>query len=338
MHPLFSQQLVALPFLIILLGAIVVWLAPKPKATILVLLIGSCFALVDAVLSQRIPRADFLVAARQDDPHLGVTRIFAKNLAGAIGANGPTVAIAPVRVATRRAAQQLLRDHPSTKAVLWGTQRWLRVSMRPTSPQSLASLLLPAVHLPDWLLDAQIVPGIDDVGLRLEKSGSSTLFLRDLLHGVFLGTNLASDARYIAALEGATSWSSGWSTRAHQAYPHLLLGNAYFTKAVRMSFNSSQMLGCAALAYRRGLALMQAQDNPPLYFGLRNNLAVLQILRWVRGDTEVSLDRARGLLAVKGAKGIGRSPGLNLVIKSMERNRRLIRGRGEQVDLDKRPA
>ena len=350
-----STQLLVLPAVAALIGIIVLFTVSRNKKSVLVvLLIGSILSFGQYVFVHLcVPSSPLLVSLFADeDAYGGQSRILAKKLSYSIGLDGPAVSTLAQEVKDSDDARKLLLspklvggsligyqnfgDSPEKPriAVIWGSKRWLRITFSGLTSQALFSPATDTAQA-SWLAKLRLVTGVPEIGLRFEHSGSSILFLRDLFRGIWFATDSLepNTPKAIVALDGATKWVGSWSTGAHQALPALLLGNISLKVASDPLKLTDMQLNCIYRHYKNGLARFQLADNPALFFALRNNLGLINLLRWMRASPTISYKQVVKSFSLKLAKPYRNDPNIAPVIAILKQNLRYIRNRNQNQML-----
>jgi len=313
---------------------------------LVILLLGSLLSAGQYVFVHlSVPSSPLLVALSADeDADQGQSRVFAKKLSYSIGLEGPEVSTVAQPVRDSESARRLLLNRDlfrfwdslglvgSSKnprvAVIWGSKRWLRITFSGLASQA---FFPPATDISQasWLTKLQLITGIPEIGLRFENSGSSILFLRDIFKGIWFATDILEPniPKATVALDGATKWVGSWSTGAHQGLPALLLGNISLKVAPDPLKLTDRQLDCIYRHYKNGLARFQLADNPALFFALRNNIGLINLIRWMRSDPNISYKQVVSSFSLKLAKPYSADPNLAPALAILKQNLRYIRNR-----------
>lgn len=202
------------------------------------------------------------------------------------------------RIPSREPAEKLIQSDASIDGVVWGSTRWLNVSLRVPASFSLADL--PSTSAARSLLAARGIPnlkvviGVPWVGIslaRLPATGEYLGRLADVWEGFPAGLRqndvegtLELKLRALAALRAP------WTSNAHRALPMWMTGTYHLVRAVSGATLETGELACAARSFAAARAQLRPGDNPELEVALSNNEAIVKLLR---GGTEVPMKQAK---------------------------------------------
>lgn len=229
--------------------------------------------------------SSFVVATLGDDSFASETRIFKKVIEAESKRTGG-VSVTPFYTGlhTAAGAQEILQDDDRTKGVVWGTRRWLNVTLS-ESVQSRRLQDFSAVWVGEYG-GLKIVEKVPWIGLSYKPIRQTAEFLSAVFHG---STEM---------LQFAAQMQAPWTSYAHRGLAYLYLGNQQLKTALGGQRYNFAAMDCAIASYQAGWALVQTGDNPELKAALLNNLAVGTYLQGVYEDQKQLRKKGRKDLAL----------------------------------------
>jgi hypothetical protein len=270
---------------------------------------GACIGLMAALLVLGLinllrPSGSFAAARLDEDPYEVVGRGLRERV--------QPISRVPRTFANSLQAQEYLEREPTLRALVWGSERWLRVSF---SARLRSDLYLDsALHSLREDTGLMMVSELPEIGLAPASDSATARYLAALLEAFKAAQRSAllstpsseQELGYLTNLSAAAYVSGGWTSYDHRALPLWLLGNHYLLAAAQSSSAAAQqaLLTCAGRYY--ALARRYLRPNKRS-FGYRellaatvNNEALVSALYYrLSGDTRV-LQRMRK--QVKAAK------------------------------------
>jgi hypothetical protein len=311
-------QLLTLPLVFFLLWRIRIFGYRLPLPVLGFGVVGATFALM-SFYSYRVGDEKFLVAPFVGDEFQAHTRVFRDNInERLLEAQSPVVTRFFRRIEKEGEARDVLLEDPNLKAVLWGTNRWLRVSTRPF-PASVGG--------EEWgeqIGRLEIVQSLPLVGLSVNTDPKASYsFLSLFLSG--LDEERAEGPLFLAA-----STFGHWTSEAHHGAVWYLLGNRALLRGMKEM--EIGWLRCALRFYNRGLKTIRRNDARSLRASLENNRAIALIaLGTLSGDKE-KISKAKGVFRTL-AKG---SQSLNEGVTAGRRNFSILRAPPARVGKTRR--
>jgi len=182
------------------------------------------------------------------------------------------------RVVTSEAMARRVLTARRAAGVVWGDERFLRVTLPITSPEAVLSRLAPAARTVGQYELVLEVPGF---GVSFMPAGGTAGFLSLVFGETGSGRGLLpplTPARE-SLLRAAMHTADLWRSFAHRAWPAFVLGNHHLVSAIENGPYEPAELRCAVQAYEAALGFLRPGDNPPLQAAILNNQAVADLLR-----------------------------------------------------------
>lgn len=264
-----TAQLAAFPFVIFLVSRIRLLGRRLPAVFLAFSFVGAGVAAALSYSGHLLAGSRVVVAKLQRDEYESSTRIFREDLKAALAEHSQ---LEPQRyfheVRSYEEARGQLSGDAGASALIWGDERWLNVALRTSPPLLLASAagLVPEARLVDF----ELVTSVPAIGVSFNPERETVRFLAALLSGA-----LGGRADGALLLGEAAGRQAAWSSAAHRAYAHWLLGNRQLLEAFSGSSFEPGALECAYGSYLTARRLLRYGDNAELLSAIHNNLAVL---------------------------------------------------------------
>ena len=232
-------------------------------------------------------------------------------------------------ISTRLDAEMVLLDDNHINGVVWGTQRWVNVSLR-VAPEISLNALNPASYARDFLIrnrvaNLRVIIAIPLVGMSNATSPATSDFIGRLadVWGTFPKALLAAqeqpdvdlDLDLEQKLRAMARLKAAWTSPAHRAVPMWMTGTYHLMRAVSGLELSRGELYCALRSFEAARAQLRPTDNPDLTIAIENNLAIATLLQAGVGlETKQARRQAQKIwrsTSVYAAKGAGKAPELN---------------------------
>ncbi|MEI6517723.1 MAG: hypothetical protein WCN89_03425 [bacterium] len=230
-------------------------------------------------------------------------------------------------ISTRLDAEMVLLDDNDINGVVWGTQRWVNVSLR-VAPEISLNALNPASYARDFLTrnrvaNLRVIIAIPLVGMSNATSPATSDFIGRLadVWGTFPKALLAAqeqpdvDVDLEQKLRAMARLKAAWTSPAHRAVPMWMTGTYHLMRAVSGVELSRGELKCALRSFEAARAQLRPTDNPDLTIAIENNLAIATLLQAGVGlETKQARRQAQKIwrsTAAYAAKGAGKAPELN---------------------------
>ena len=281
-------QLVVLPFLLFALSKMVVDSVRLPRiivgAACITALTGAVIRYGDVSLAP-----GSLLVARFENDRLGSQTTILRDRIRSVVGSGAVAKVGTLEsvIVSPAEALKALVAHPKILGVVWGSDRWLNVSLRVPEPYALSTLppgTLGALYLKAHnIQDLKLVTGIPMFGLSKSMDYDTSLFLGRLLaslNGYGRALEASSDSiEFERKIREVAAIRSTWTSFAHRSFPMWMTGTYHLTRALRSSDVENGDLVCALTSFRAAKAQLRPGDNPALEAAILNNEAILRLVR-----------------------------------------------------------
>ena len=242
----------------------------------------------------------FVVAQLQEDTLGAEAKIVRDRMrSAAVGLSFLSVGTLSKKISTRQEAESVLRNERSVDGTVWGSPRWLNVTLRMRPPLSLkdmqgdsyAKKLLGQSNVRDLL----VVTSVSGVGISNSRLPATGDFLGRLAEAweafpeVLVGPD--DDGHAEMRLRSLAALKAPWTSNAHRALPMWMTGTYHLMRAIRGDTLQLGELGCALRSFEAARAQLRPGDNPELDMAINNNHAVALFFR---GGREEGRKAARG--------------------------------------------
>ena len=254
----------------------------------------SCSALVGTVAGGiltyshvDLARGAFVVARFEEDALEKETKIFRDRIRKTVGWDGLTLVGSHYEsVKNENEADVLLSSNKKLGGVIWGTPRWLNVSLQQHTSLPLfegaGSIFASDYALPKKYLQLKIITSIPGTGLSTSSEHPTVEFLgrlaqvwRSYLEAL---TSPHSDDSFEILLRSLAGVKGRWTTFSHRALPMWMTGTYHLRRAVVLEADSYGEASCAVRAFTAALSQLRPGDNPELRVAVLNNLSLTYII------------------------------------------------------------
>jgi hypothetical protein len=230
----------------------------------------------------------FVVARLDGDPMLSKTHIFRDKVRSFAGKGAFSfVGSVTQSVANRKEAIEYLEQRPDLGGVLWGDEKAIVATVRPTAPirlssfppESVARILLHRANPPELYLVTSVphfsVAKTLDSG-TMEFMGRMLPLVREFPMAL---ARREEQLDFETNLRGVTAIKSTWKSLSHRAMPMFMTGTYHLVLAISGPTISWGDLLCAELALAAAERQLGYYDNPALHAAIVNNLAIAKLAR-----------------------------------------------------------
>lgn len=299
-------QLIGAPVLILLFSRLRIAGVRIPRIVIALSLLG---VLLGAVLTYShidLRSGAFVVARFSEDNLEKETKIFRDRIRKVVGWKGLTlVGTHYGSVASEHDARSLVERNQKLGGVIWGTPRWLSVTLRQSEPLPLfdgeAARFAQDFAFPPRFKGLKLITSVGGTGLSTSTEYPTVDFLGRLavLWSSYVETLRAPQAdndferlsRSLAGVKGA------WTTFAHRAVPMWMTGTYHLRRALVDGGDQVGEVLCAIRALNAAFAQLRPGDNPELQVAILNNQALAYVVRAQQiAERQVALRQAQVLL------------------------------------------
>jgi hypothetical protein len=278
-----KYQLALVPPLLLLLWRTRLFKVPIPKLIPMCIAVGASIGAVVQLSHVGLASGAFLVSTVSDRDLQQEAKIYRDRLRKSIGVKGESlVGVFPSVIRDATSAQRMLERSPSLGGVIWGSPRWMSVTLRQYDPISLGSLpersvardLLTARNVPDLTL----MRSVPYVGMSHGHERGTVYFLGEIVkiwRSIPAATAIgAASGDFEGGLEALARTQARWTSRSHMALPLWLAGTVHLLRAIESDSLQAGELACALTELREALMQFRTDDNPTLQMSVRNNYAV----------------------------------------------------------------
>ena len=230
----------------------------------------------------------FVVARFEEDALEKETKIFRDRIRKTVGWGGITLVGSHYdSVRNESEARGLLVSNRKLGGVIWGTPRWLNVSLQQHPPLRLfegaGEAFASDYALPQKYRQLKIITFVSGTGLSTSAEYPTVEFLGGLAQvwRAYLNalTSPQSEDSFEMLTRSLAAVKGRWTTFSHRALPMWMTGTFHLRRAVVGDMDSPGELSCAIRAFTAALAQLRPGDNPELKVAVLNNLALAYIIR-----------------------------------------------------------
>lgn len=276
-------QILAFPFVLFFLWKLRILGRRVPKAALIAAMFGALLASGYSYLYVRDEPLSFVVARLEGDDFEARSRQFRLlHQEQLTKIHGPRVIKAQRTHESFRSHTEALRflnRSAHLPAVVWGTDRWITLTLHPERTRVPVS-----GELRSWTsaLGLQLVESVPVVGLSMNPEQATAEFISRVLAALLPltrpGLGVVGQRRVEDELMFTANQQAPWNSFAHRAYPWWLLGNLQLAHALRDGRVERGELECAIRSYTQARRFIGRGDNPELLAAALNNRAVAQAI------------------------------------------------------------
>lgn len=293
-----TAQLVLAPVLLVIAARLRLFSLRIPLAVLIAagtgIAAGAAFRYSNVALS----KGAFLVSTLSSDKDLQQeSKIYRDKIRRVLGPGGELlVGLYNGKVVDAEQARAVLDRSPQLGGVIWGTKRWMNVSLQPYpalgfsafGEKSAAQDYLLRYSLPDLL----IVRSVPSVGLSQADQRASVAFLSGAIRlwrevpQVLVPDRDRPEFDSVAV--GLGRMRARWTSRAHLGFPLWLAGTRHLVRAIEGVELDVGELRCAVRRLKQAAKMCRGQGSPHLETAVRSNYAVALL---VYADTSFKRER-----------------------------------------------
>jgi hypothetical protein len=203
---------------------------------------------------------------------------------------------------------------------VWGTERWINVSLRYHHPIQLSSLpsdsAWATLHAAHRLADLKVIVSAPIIGMSDSKQLPTLQFIGGLVSvwGTFplVLQSHEEDPDFERRLNSLASMKARWTAFSHRALPMWMAGTYQLSRALAESEPQMGSLVCALGSFEAAHNQLRPGDNPELEIAIMNNQAIGYLAKAAFGSSpKVSRAAALALLkrAAVAAQALPHDPG-----------------------------
>lgn len=283
-----SVQLYLVPALLILCSSVSFAGVKLPRIIVGIAAIGILGGAVVRYADFGLRPGAIEIAPFSDDALQSNTRIFRDKVRKLWGKQSSALfGVGSVTISSESAAQRLLRERPNVGGIVWGGERRLHVSVRPSAPISLRGLPEDSVavrYLDEWhVSDLSVITELPRFGLSEVMNLPTFEFTARVLRAVMqlpaaLGADEGAES-FEHDLRIAATIKAAWTSIEHLAVPKLILGNHYLLRAISGPELQWGDLKCAESSFASARAFLQNRRDSAFMSILLNNEAILRAFK-----------------------------------------------------------
>jgi|GEM_PF-3022500 len=277
-------QLILLPVTLFLVSRVKIAGVGIPKWVFALAVTGSLLGAALTYTHVDLVRGAFIVVPSRSDANDSDIKIRRDRIRRALGAAGLTlVGSHPREFSSQVDAQGLLHDNDMLGGVVWGSSRWLTVSLRnyqalsltSLSNQSLAHRYLTEHHLSDL----RVIAGVGSIGISDGLDPTTLLFIGKLIplwrdFPAQLRGESEDDEDFEIRVRSLAGLKANWTSFGHRALPMWMAGTYHLMRAISSPQLERGELLCSISSFHAALTQLRPSDNPELQIAIRNNLAL----------------------------------------------------------------
>jgi hypothetical protein len=281
-------QLLLLPCLLVVIARVRIFEQRVPRIVIVGAAAGMVLGAIVQFSHVSLDSGAFVVSTVSDEDLRQQTKIYRDRLRRSVQAGGESlVGIHWGLIRDSSSAQRVLAKSPSLAGVIWGSSRWMSVTLRHYDPLTFSSFpahsvgreLLSSLGTPELML-TRSVPSI---GMSHGHERGTVHFLGQVVkawRAVPMMTNFRADSgEFEGELEALARMQARWTSRSHLALPLWLSGTVHLVRAVEGQAVQIGELQCAVDQLRGALAQFRTHDNPALEMSVRSNYAIALLVQ-----------------------------------------------------------
>jgi hypothetical protein len=235
-----------------------------------------------------LARGAFVVARFEEDALEKETKIFRDRIRKTVGWNGLTLVGSHYEsVRNHDEALALLSSNRKLGGVIWGTPRWLNVSLQHYSNLPLfegaGDAFASDYAISKKYRQLKIITSIPGTGLSTSAEHPTVEFLGRLAQvwSQYMDalTSPLSEIRFEMLTRSLAGVKGRWTAFSHRALPMWMTGTYHLRRAVTNESDSYGETSCAIRAFNAALSQLRPSDNPELKVAVLNNLALAYFIR-----------------------------------------------------------
>jgi hypothetical protein len=300
-------QLIVAPLLLICFSGFSFLGVKVPRLVLGAAVIGTLTGAVVTYSHVDLAPGAFVVSRFADDELETVTKITRDRMRQGVGWRGLTmIGTHHQTITSHGEASALLQRNGDLGGVIWGSPRWLNVSLQQTPPVSVRALLSEAINdeyrLRRRLPDLKLLTSIPIFGISGSAEYPTVNFLGRLALAWrhFFTVISHPDARpeFELQLRSMAGVKGRWTAYSHRAVPMWMTGTYHLTQALSHSVVEAGEINCALGSFEAALSQLRPGDNRDLEIAILNNHAVALIVKSLLAGNRLVLEReAMRLLA-----------------------------------------
>ncbi len=286
-------QLFLFPLIVLLASRVELGGVAVPRWVLGFALVGALGSALLTYTHVDLARGAFIVAPLEGDSGDNDTKIRRDRIRRPLGAAGlALVGTHANSVHSQGEAETILKKNPTLGGLVWGSTRWVNVSLSAHAPLAISSL--PVESFGSRFLrerhyaDLKIATSIGTFGISDGLDPTTLLFIgrfvplwRDFpLH---LAGQRDERALFEQGTRSVAALKAHWTSFAHRALPMWMTGTYHLVTAISSPELERGELSCAINSLEAARAQLRPSDNPELQVAISNNLAIAVLMRAAAG-------------------------------------------------------
>jgi hypothetical protein len=288
-------QLFFFPLILFLVSRINIAGILAPRWALGFALAGALSGAVFTYTHVDLARGAFVVASLKEDRSESDGKIRRDRIRRPLGAAGlALVGTHPTVISSWGEAEDILRSNRTLGGVVWGSARWINVSLRVHEPLVMSSLSkdsFAARYLrKHGYSDLKIAAGISGIGISNSLDPTTLMFLGSIIplwrdFPIQLTERRDDREAFEQRVRSVAGLKAHWTSFSHRALPMWITGTYHLVNAISSKIVEQGELSCAVSSLEAALSQLRPSDNPELQMAVRNNLAIALL---VQAEVDVS--------------------------------------------------
>jgi len=313
-----------------------------PKVVLIAAVAGTVLGATLQLSQGSLASGAFLVSTVSDKDLRQEAKIYRDRLKRSLRRDAESlIGVYPGVIRDAASARRALEQAPVLGGLIWGSSRWVSVTLRGYEPLELSSFPVGSVAR-DLLVsrgafDLQILRSVPSIGMSHGHERGTVHFIGEVVKAwrrIPEVTKIgAASGEFEGELEALARTQARWSSRVHIALPLWLAGTVHLVRAIETESLQQGELLCALSKLREAIMQFRTHDNPALEMAVRNNyaLALLTQAQYVTDGRKLEKKAHRQFAAAmrhrKHSKELGSVVALNYMSLMQARKRSVINDR-----------
>lgn len=290
-------QLILFPLVLVLAARIKLLRVCVPRAVIVSALCGALVSVMVRYSHVSLARGAFLVVSARDGELRKDAKIYRDRIRRTLrGGDDALVGVHYGEVSQQQQARMLLKHSPSLGGILWGSTRWMTVSLQEVPPLAFSDFpegsVARDILTRQGFVDLYLARSVPSVGLSHGEQGATVVFMGGIIDlwrewpAVSKPAGDTGDFDARALLHGRKQ--ALWNSQGHLALPLCLAATTSLVRAIEGTSLDVGELKCAIDEFSEALTALTRAHEPALRSVVLNNLAVALI---AASDHQLNLGR-----------------------------------------------
>ncbi len=282
-------QLLLFPLVIFLASRVELGGQAVPRGVLACAVVAALSSAIFTYTHVDLARGAFVVAALDGDNGDNETKIRRDRIRHPLGAKGLTlVGVHPTAVTSQVEAEEVLRKNLRLGGVVWGSTRWVTLSLKAHDPLSISSLSAESFGRrflrESNYRDFKIAAGIRTVGISDAWDPNTLGFIGRLLplwrdFPSQLSERRDDGAIFEQGVRSVAALKARWTSFSHRALPMWMTGTYHLVRAISSEQLEKGELSCAINSLEAARSQLRPADNPELQAAIANNLSIALLIQ-----------------------------------------------------------